>query len=128
MCPAPAIPAGERELHQPPPLNEEKRCRMAKWADYCIFQVRYDEHHRHIDRVRAYPDLEDSLGAAVDFLRTQVIAAIKQGTTFITVFRGSDSKWTRGQVVKIIHVNGTEYIKTIDNGREEDNLENLPEY
>lgn len=102
--------------------------RMAKWADYCIFQVRYDQHHKHIDCVRAYPDLGDSLGAAVEFLRSQVIAAIKQGTTFITVFQDTSGKLARGQVVQIIRVNGTEYIKTIDNGREEDNLENLPEY
>jgi len=37
-------------------------------------------------------------------------------------------KWKKGQRVYIIKVNGIEYIKTVDNGKEQDNLENLPEF
>lgn len=100
---------------------------MAKWADYGISAVRYNAKHTHIDRVRAHPDNGDTIGIAVEFERATVIKAIKDGYTFVTII-SNGGKWKKGQPVYIIKVNGTEYIKTVDNGKEADNLENLPEF
>lgn len=101
---------------------------MTKWADYGISAVRFNSTHTHIDRVRAHPDSGDTIGAAVEYDRTTIVAAIKKGTTFVTIFKSNDSKWKQGQAIYIIKVNGVEYLKTVDNGKAVDNLDNLPEF
>jgi hypothetical protein len=101
---------------------------VSKWADYGISAVRFNSAHTHIDRVRAHPDNGDTIGAAAEYARADIIAAIKKGTSFVTIFKGSDGRWSKGQPVYIIKINGTEYIKTVDNGKAVDNLDNLPEF
>jgi hypothetical protein len=101
---------------------------MSKWADYAISSVRFNNAHTHIDQVQAAPDQGDSIGAASMYARTDVVAAIKRGVTFVTVFRGTNNNWNKGQPVVIDHVNGGEYIKTVPNGKAIDNLDNLPEF
>jgi hypothetical protein len=101
---------------------------VSKWADYGISAVRFNSAHTHIDRVRAHPDNDDTIGAAAEYARADIIAAIKKGTSFVTIFKGSDGRWNKGQPVYIIKINGTEYIKTVDNGKAVDNLDNLPEF
>jgi hypothetical protein len=100
---------------------------MSKWADYGISAVRYNARHTHIDRVRAHPDNGDSIGAPAEYERAVIVKAIHDGVSFVTIFM-QDGKWQKGQPVYIIKVNGVEYIKTVDNGLERDNLENLPEF
>jgi hypothetical protein len=79
-------------------------------------------------RVRAHPDNGDTIGAAAEYARADIIAAIKKGTSFVTIFKGSNGSWNKGQPVYIIKINGAEYIKTVDNGKAVDNLDNLPEF
>ena len=100
---------------------------MAKWADYGISAVRYNATHTHIDRVRAHPDNGDTIGAGTEYDRATIVKAVKDGVTFVTIVM-SGGRWQKGQPVYIIKVNGVEYIKTVDNGKERDNLENLPEF
>lgn len=101
---------------------------MSKWADYGISAVKYNAAHTHIDRVRAHPDNGDTIGAYSEYARADVVAAIKKGTTYVTIFKKTDGNWQNGQPVYVIKVNGVEYIKTVDNGKAADNLENLPEF
>jgi Protein of unknown function (DUF3892) len=101
---------------------------MSKWADYGISAVKYNFAHTHIDRVRVHADNGETIGASFEQARTEVVAAIKKGTTYVTIFKGSEGKWNKGQPIYIIKVNNVEYIKTVDNGKAEDNLENLPEF
>ena len=101
---------------------------MDKWADYGISEVRYNADHTHIDKVLVHPDNGDTIGSAIEKTRQQVVLDIKAGLTFVTITKGSGEKWSKGQPVYIIKVNGTEYIKTVDNGEAKDNLENLPEF
>lgn len=101
---------------------------MSKWADYGISAVRYNAAHTHIDRVRAHPDNGETIGAAAEYERATIVKAIKDGVTFVTIIPRDPGKWQKGQPVYIIKVNGVEYIKTVDNGLERDNLENLPEF
>ena len=100
---------------------------MTKWADYGISAVRYNVAHTHIDRVLAYPDNGDAIGAGAEYERAAIVKAIKDGFTFVTIMI-SGGTWQKGQPVYIIKVNGVEYIKTVDNGQARDNLENLPEF
>lgn len=101
---------------------------MNKWADYGISAVRFNNAHTHIDRVRVHPDNGDTIGGGTEHLRAEIVSSIRKGVTFVTIFRGTDEKWSKGQPVYIIKINGTEYIKTIDNGNAVDNLDNLPEF
>jgi hypothetical protein len=101
---------------------------MSKWADYGISAVRFNSADTHIDKVRAHPDNDATIGTPVEFARASVVAALKQNTTFVTIFKGGDGNWKKGQPVYIIKINGTEYIKTVDNGKAVDNLDELPEF
>jgi len=101
---------------------------MNKWADYGISAVRFNTLHTHIDKVRTHPDNGDTIGAPSDYARADIVAAIKKGTSFVTIIKGSDGNWKKGPSVYIIKVNSVEYIKTVDNGKAVDNLDNLPEF
>lgn len=101
---------------------------MSKWADYGISAVRFNDARTHINKVRIHPDNGETIGASIEHTRADIVAAIKKGITFVTIFKGSDGKWQKGQPVRIIKVNGIEYIKTVENGKAVDNLDNLPEF
>ncbi len=101
---------------------------MSKWADYGISAVRYNSDNTHIAMLRIHPDNGDSIGASEDKARQTIIEMIKKGSSFVTITKTAEGKWNKGQPVYIIQVNGTEYLKTVDNGKECDNLENLPEF
>ena len=101
---------------------------MSKWADYGISAVRFNTAHTHIERVRAHPDNNDTIGTPIEYDRVAIVAAIKRGVTFVTIFKGGNDKWNKGQAIYIIKVNGVEYLKTVDNGKAVDNLDKLPEF
>ena len=101
---------------------------MEKWADFGISHVRYDDEEIHIVRVKVGQDKGETLGPAEEWSRQQVVSAIEQGKTFVTILKGSDGKWQKGQDVHIITVNKVKYIRTDQNRETSDNLENLPEF
>ena len=101
---------------------------MDKWADYGISAVRYNSARTHIERVRAHPDNGGTIGASVEYSRTGIIQSTKAGTNYVTIIKNSEKKWMKGQPIYVTKVNGVEYIKTVDNGKAADNLENLPEF
>lgn len=101
---------------------------MAKWADYLISAVSYNSDHTHIVQVKAHEDKVDSMGEAKVYNRQTIVDAINNGTSFVTIYKNSEGKYNKGQKVYVIKVNGVGYLKTVDNSKEEDNLENLPEF
>jgi hypothetical protein len=101
---------------------------MAKWADYLISAVRYNSDHSYIEQVKAFQDLDASLGQEKIYKRETVVNSINLGKTFCTIYKNSENYWQEGQKVFVIKINGVNYIKTADNGTEADNLENLPEF
>ena len=101
---------------------------MSKWADYCISAVRFNDRRTHIDLVRACPDNGDQLGQVGEYAREDIVDALRRGVTFVTIYKGTNGQWKQGQPVSIIRIGGIEYIKTADNGKGVDNLDNLPEF
>ena len=101
---------------------------MAKWADYCISAVRYNSEHTHIVKVNACDDKGDSLGSSSEWARTQVVSTLEAGKTFVTIYKGEDGKYKKGEDVRIIPFNGVKYIRTDANSKAADNLGNLPEF
>jgi hypothetical protein len=101
---------------------------MAKWADFCISAVRYNPEHTHIVKVRVHIDTGETIESATEWARSEVITAIGAGKTFVTITRTTDGKWSKGEDVRIITVNGEKYIRTDANSKASDNLGNLPEF
>lgn len=100
---------------------------MAKWADYCISAVRYDDDHDHIIELNVHPDNGDTIGSSSVWTRQQVVSAIGTGSTFVTIIR-KDGSWNRGSDVHVVTVNGVKYLRTDGNSTARDNLGSLPEF
>ena len=101
---------------------------MAKWADYCISAVRYNAEHTHIVKVMVYPDNGDKLGNSSEWARLDVVNAIGQGNSFVTIYKNSNGNFDKGEDVRVVTVNGVKYIRTDANSKASDNLGNLPEF
>lgn len=102
---------------------------MTKWADYLIYTVHYNDDHDHIESVKAFEDnSEDKVGPSHEFSRATVISSIETGISFVTIYKGNDGKWLKGEDVRIVEVNNEKYIRTDANNKAADNLGNLPEY
>lgn len=78
--------------------------------------------------VNVYEDKGDAIGNATEWSRTQVVSELDRGKTFVTILRNTKGKWRKGQDVHIITVNRVKYIRTDQNQKAADNLENLPEF
>lgn len=100
----------------------------AKWADYWISQVKFNAKHTHIDMVRIHPDNGDTFWSYSEHTRADILKAIDNKITFVTITKDVDWKWKKWQRVFPIMINRVMYIKTVDNGKELDNLDNLPEF
>ncbi|MCL1090307.1 MULTISPECIES: DUF3892 domain-containing protein [Shewanella] len=101
---------------------------MSKWADYLISAVRYNSEHSHIEQLKAHEDKDDKVVEGTTYSRQAIVDAINTGTTFLTIYKNGKGNYDKGQKVYVINVNGTGYLKTVDNKKEDDNLENLPEF
>lgn len=100
---------------------------MAKWADYGIFRVKYDADRSAIVEVEACQDLGEAFAAAQKLSRASVVAAIRQGKTFVTVYFRS-GKNQKGETVHPVTIDGVTYLRTTTNHVKRDNLGELPEY
>ncbi|BEU50142.1 hypothetical protein MAFF211520_04340 [Ralstonia pseudosolanacearum] len=101
---------------------------MPKWADYLIAAVQFNPNRAHINRLRLAQDKGESIGSFQDYDRQQVVAAIKSGTTFVTIYKNGEDKWNQGKQVFVVPINGNEYLKTVADNKLIDNLDNLPEF
>ncbi|MGJ7499432.1 DUF3892 domain-containing protein [Variovorax sp. ZT5P49] len=101
---------------------------MAKWADYCISAVRYNSGNIHIDRVqvRVHDDEKNTIGAAKEYSRAEVVKLLELGKTFITIVE-KGGRWSKGAPVKVLPVM-TNYITTAADKSASDNLENLASF
>jgi hypothetical protein len=101
---------------------------MAKWADFGISAVSYNEEETHIEKVIVHEVNDESIGPGAVKTRGLVVGEIKHGKTYTTILKTGEGKWKRGQDVHTIKVKNKEYIRTDANKTGKDNLENLPEF
>lgn len=101
---------------------------MAKWADYGISAVRYEEDDQCIERLKVHRDNGDTIGAGEDWSRKDVLSKMDEDRTFVTILNGDNDRWKRGEDVHIVAVGGQRFLRTDANLRDQDNLENLPAY
>ena len=101
---------------------------MAIWADYYISAVRYNPAHTHIDKVLVHNDSGiNTIGSGTECTRNKIVEILTYKSV-VTIYRGSDNLWHRGQEVHPVPINGVMYIRTNPNKKEVDNLENLLEF
>jgi hypothetical protein len=101
---------------------------MPKWADYLIYKVQFNAQRTHINRLRTFVDSGDSIGQSGEYARQDIVAAIKNGTTFVSIYQNSNGNWDKGKKVYVVPINGAEYLKTVNDNKLVDNLDNLPEF
>jgi hypothetical protein len=101
---------------------------MAKWADFVITKVKYDEDETQIAEVESRADTGDAIGSdASRVARQVVVAAIARGTTYATALL-RDGKWHKGEDVRVVTIHGERFLRTDNNATKADNLGSLPRY
>ncbi|MCK5598698.1 DUF3892 domain-containing protein [bacterium] len=102
---------------------------MNKWADYLISEVSYEnmENTRFIKKVKIHKDLGDRIGEAGIELREKVVEYLDSGKEIMTILN-KNGEWSRGKQVHVITIKKKKFIRTDPNEKEEDNLEELPEF
>jgi len=93
-----------------------------------ISGVSYNPEHSHIIAVKAFLVADKKLLDEHSLAREDIVAFIKKGGDVITVTKDAGKAWVHGEEVAVFPVNGTDYIKTVANETEADNLGDLPEF
>jgi hypothetical protein len=99
-----------------------------KWADYLISMVQYNVGQTHIVKVLAHTDDGDTVGAGYEEMRARVVQLLKAGYTFVTIYSNDAGKYNRGAEVRIIRIEGFDYIRTDADATKKDNLGSLPRF
>ncbi|MCW4001089.1 MAG: DUF3892 domain-containing protein [Candidatus Bathyarchaeota archaeon] len=100
---------------------------MQKWADYLISGVKSITGSAKISCVEVHSDFGCLVCETSIESREQVIANIKQGISYATVFRTMLGKWRRGEDVRVVTVNGEEFLRTDAKPEAADNFNDVPE-
>ncbi len=101
---------------------------MEKWADYGISAVKFNDGGTQIYQVKVHKDKGNSIGDAELWSRDQIISALENDYTFITILNQNQGIWGEGEEVNIVQVNGNKYIRTDHDQTPSDSLDNLPKF
>ena len=82
----------------------------------------------HIVKVMTHADNGDKVGVGSEVTREKVVSLLDSGSTFSTITKRSDGKWTKGTPVYVITIDGAKYIKTVADSTKKDNLGSLPRF
>lgn len=96
-------------------------------ADYGITGVKYDSIGKYIEWFKVGKFNGSSFGMRENWLRTKVISEFEDGKTFITVLKHGD-RLKKGLEINIVTVNGKKYIRTDNDNKDSDHLDDLPEF
>jgi len=97
---------------------------MAKWADYLISQVSYDQNHI-ITKVKQHRDIGNEMGDGEIVDRDVIAGNLGHGVKYMTVY-GDLDKIRMGKNVRYFRAYEDHYIRTDDNKVMSDNLDDIP--
>ncbi|HZV12354.1 MAG TPA: hypothetical protein VFA55_04005 [Candidatus Kapabacteria bacterium] len=99
-----------------------------KWADYLIAKVAFEPGGKRIKEVEIaiYKASKLSLPYKI-FPREKLVAELKDGMEFCTILH-KDGRWQKDADVKLVVVDGKEYVRADQNKTECDYLNGIPEY
>nr|AIF05674.1 hypothetical protein [uncultured marine thaumarchaeote KM3_186_G04] len=98
---------------------------MAKWADYLITQVSYDQNHI-ITKVKQHRDKGNMMGEGEVVDRNVIADNLGHGISYMTVYGGLD-KIRIGKNVRYFRAYEHDYIRVDNNKVMSDNLGELPQ-
>ncbi|MCS5530730.1 MAG: DUF3892 domain-containing protein, partial [Candidatus Nitrosopelagicus sp.] len=98
---------------------------MAKWADYLISQVSYDQNHL-ITKVRQHRDNGNTMGEGEVVDRHVIADNLGHGVSYMTVY-GDLDKIRIGKNVRYFRAFNYHYIRIDGNKVSSDNLGELPQ-
>ncbi len=102
---------------------------MDKWADYLVSGVKTSPDQKRIDSVECHSDFGCVVCENNILSRAELISSIKKGCTYATVFRTAIGKWRKGQEVRLVTVNGEDFLRTDSkNIVASDNFDDVPEF
>jgi hypothetical protein len=101
---------------------------MDKWADYLVSGVRTSPDPKYIDLVECHSDFGCVVCENMTLSRTDLIVNIRKGVTYATVFRTAIGKWRKGQELRLININGEEFLRSDNKNEASDNLGDVPEF
>jgi hypothetical protein len=101
---------------------------LDKWADYLVSAVKTNHNQTQIHSVEVHSDFGCVVCETLILLRADVIANIKKGCTYTTVFKTAIGKWRKGEDVHLVNVNGEDYLRTDTKSTASDNFEHVPEF
>jgi hypothetical protein len=96
---------------------------MAKWADYFISGVWKDTSGIITHVMLLSVNEENQYAKGVKASCTTVIRLLKIEKQIMTVTWGYPG-WKKGAIVTVVSENGKEYLRTVPNATEKDNLDN----
>jgi len=97
---------------------------MAKWADYLISQVSYDQNHI-ITKVKQHRDIGNEMGDGEIVDRDVIAGNLGHGVKYMTVY-GDLKKIRMGKNVRYFRAYEGHYIRTDGNKVMSDNLDDIP--
>ncbi len=98
---------------------------MAKWADYLISQVSYDQDHI-ITKIMQHHDIGNKISSGEIVDRNVIATNLGHGAKYMTVF-GDLGKIRMGKNVRYYRAYESHYIRIDDNKVMSDNLGQIPE-
>ena len=98
---------------------------MAKWADYLISQVSYDQDHI-ITKIMQHRDIGNKISGGEIVDRDVIATNLGHGSKYMTVF-GDLGKIRMGKNVRYYRAYESHYIRIDDNKVMSDNLGQIPE-
>jgi len=97
---------------------------MAKWADYLISQVLYDQNHI-ITKVKQHRDIGNKISSGEIVDRDAIANNLGHGVKYMTVY-GDLGKIRMGKNVRYFRAYEDHYIRIDDNKVMTDNLDDIP--
>lgn len=101
---------------------------MAKWADYLISKVCYNEKHTSIIEVKQHEDKGEKVGSSTAVSKSDVVGNIRNNKSYCTITKIQNGNWDQGDNVIAYQMDGEWFIRTDGNKTKEDNLGELPEF
>ena len=100
---------------------------MQKWADYLISAVKTVTGSSTVEALEVHSDFGSMVCETVVAKREEVIANLKRGVTYSTVFKTAMGKWRKGDDVHLVTINGLDYLRTNNELVAKDQFDEVPE-
>jgi hypothetical protein len=101
---------------------------MQKWADYLISAVKTATGSSTAEAFEVHSDFGSMVCETAVEKRAEVVANLKHGVTYSTVFKTAMGKWRKGNDVHLVTINGQDYLRTNNTLVARDQFDEVPEF